>query len=233
MTIAASTIVDRAGTILQDTTSVRWPVAELVKWFNDAQREVVLLKPEASVTNTTLSLTQLSTKQSLPSVGIRLIDVIRNMGSAGSTPGSAIRLVMREIMDSQRPNWHTETAASVKHFMFDSRDPKNFYVYPAPSAALYVELIYSVAPTEVTESAGAAVGNLALDDVYANCILDYILYRAYSKDSEYAGNANRASAHYQAFSNSVGVRTTTDIDRSPNMHSPHNPNNPIQARGGA
>jgi hypothetical protein len=38
-----------------------------------------------------------------------------------------------------------------------------------------------------------------LPDIYGNVLADYILYRAYTKDSEYAGNAQRAQAHYAAF----------------------------------
>lgn len=211
MTIAASAILSRVTTILQDTTSVRWPMSELTMWFNDAQRAVVLLKPDASVAHTTLQLAASNTKQSLPATAIRLIDVVRNMGASGTTPGTAIRQVTREILDAQRPDWHTETAAaSVKHYMFDPRNPKNFYVYPQPSSAFYLEVVYSIAPTEVTENAGTVTGNLALDDIYANAIVDYVLYRAYTKDADYAGNAQRAVAHYEAFSGAIGARNTTD-----------------------
>lgn len=230
MAIAASTIISRVETVLQDTTNVRWPKAELVQWFNDGQREIVLFKPESSVTNTTLSLTTNNTKQTLPSNAIRLIDVIRNMGSGGATPGRSVRLVNREVLDAQRPTWHSETGAAVLHYMFDARDPRTFYVYPAPASTLHLELVYSVAPTDVTESGGVVSGNLALDDIYANAVVDFILYRAYTKDSEYAGNANRAVAHYTAFANSIGIRTKTDLDRSPNANSVGNPNYPAQAK---
>lgn len=231
MAITSYSIITRAGTILQDTTNVRWPLTELVQWFNDGQREIALLKPEASVTNTTLQLTSGNTKQTLPSAAIRLIDVVRNMGTDGDTPGSAVRLVMREVLDAQRPNWHSEAGApTIKHFMFDKRDPKTFYVYPKPSSGVYLELVYSVSPTDVTESNGAVSGNLSLDDIYSNAVLDYVLYRAYSKDAEYAANAERAVAHYQAFAASIGARTTTDAGSNPNANSVFNPNNPVQAK---
>lgn len=230
MAIAAQTIIDRAETILQDTTNIRWPASELVQWFNDAQREIVNFKPESSVTNTVLQLAQ-DTKQTLPSAAIRLIDVVRNMGS-GSTPGSAVRLVMREVLDAQRPDWHTEAGATtIRHYIFDARNPKNFYVYPKPSTGtVNLEVVYSVAPTDVTESGGTVSGNLALDDIYSNAVLDFILYRAYSKDAEYAQNAQRAAAHFQQFTTSVGARTATDGAVNPNANSVWNPANPMQAK---
>ena len=41
-------LVSRAQTLLQDTTSVRWPVLELQSWLNDSYRETVNLRPDAN-----------------------------------------------------------------------------------------------------------------------------------------------------------------------------------------
>ena len=51
---------------------------------------------------------------------------------------------------------------------------------------------------------------------------DYVLYRAYTKDSEYAGNAARAQAHYAAFANALGVEIKATVAVAPNPVS--NPN---------
>ena len=56
MTTAAQSIIRRVVETLQDTTSVRWPVAELVRYLNDGQREVVLYRPDSMVTNATVTL---------------------------------------------------------------------------------------------------------------------------------------------------------------------------------
>lgn len=58
---------------------------------------------------------------------------------------------------------------------------------------------------------------IKLDDIYANVILDYILYRAYSKDAEYAANATRASLHYQAFTSALGAKTQVDAGNDPRL----------------
>jgi hypothetical protein len=68
-----------------------------------------------------------------------------------------------------------------------------------------VELVYSSYPTDITEPADGALytavtGNISVPDIYANTLVDYVLYRAYTKDAEFAGNAQRATAHYGAFS---------------------------------
>lgn len=204
-TITAQAIIDKAEIILQDTTNVRWPAEELLSWLNDGQREIVLRKPDSYVENEN-QICVAGTKQSIPSDAIMLIDVVRNMGTNGTTPGRAVTPIDRKILDDQRPNWHTESGvAEVKHFSFDDRDPKHFYVYPPqPSSAFgYLELICSTSPPDV-----AAIGNaITLDDVYSNPLLDYILYRAYSKDAALSPTApQRAVSHYSAFLASLGIK---------------------------
>ena len=50
-TTKAVDILDRASIILQDNTNVRFPNQELLKFFNDAQKEVVLHRPDANMQN--------------------------------------------------------------------------------------------------------------------------------------------------------------------------------------
>lgn len=236
MPIAAQSIVRRCVETLQDTTSIRWPVAELVRYLNDGQREIIVHRPDAMVTNASHSLSA-GSRQALPSNGTKLIEVVRN--SSGSK--RAIRLCSREILDSQVPGWHNLSGVTeIVHFMFDPRDPKTFYVYPpAANSGASVDLVYSALPTDITEPAAgtdytAISGNISVPDIYGNVLQDYILYRAYMKDSAYAGNANRATAHYAAFANALGIEIKATVGVAPT--SPGNPNHPAAsaaAMGGA
>ena len=229
-TTQVNALVARASTLIQDATNVRWPIPELVGWLNDGQREVALNKPEASVKNVSVALIAGSTKQTLPADAVLLIDVVRNTGSGGSSPGTAVRLTDREVLDAQRPSWHSDanTVGYIQHYTYDTRDPKNFYVYPkAPDGWWQIEVVYSSSPQDAVTG-----GVISIDDTYANALLDYILYRAYSKDAEYAGNANLAVAHYTAFANSLGIKTQNDMSRNPNAvgaTTGFNPNVPRRA----
>jgi hypothetical protein len=51
---------------------------------------------------------------------------------------------------------------------------------------------------------------IGIDDIYANALLDFILYRAYNKDAEFAGNATRAQVHMMGFASSLGVKSKID-----------------------
>jgi hypothetical protein len=205
-------ILDRAGIILQDNTNVRFPKAELLKFFNDAQKEVVLHRPDAAMVNTAFDCST-GSKQTLPSAALRLIEVVRNVA------GRAITQVQRRILDETLPNWHETPAGTngIEHFVYDPADPKNFYVYPKAATGTHsLEIVYSSAPSEIVISNFTSDTTvIALDDVYGNCILDYVLYRSYQKDSEFAGNAQRAMMHYQSFANALGVKTQADGATTP------------------
>lgn len=222
MTVTVQSVVDRAQTVLQDTTGVRWPVvAELVLWVNDAQREIALLKPDASAVNATVTLAT-GTKQAIPSAGNRLLGVVRNMSAAsGGTGKRAVRLVDRAVLDSQTPDWHDPTVtgsaahtAVVKHFIYDETNPRNFYVYPGVAGNAYLEILYSSNPVTVAQS-----GNLSIPDIFANAVMNYVLYMAYMKDAEYASNAQRASSHFQLFVTSVTGKAQVDTIINPNAAS--------------
>ncbi len=222
-TITAQNLIDRAAKILNDAANVRWGQQDLVAYLNDGQRETVLLKPEACVTNASVKLTPSSTKQTLPTGAIQLIDVVRNMGAAGTTPGKAIRVVDRGLMDAQNPDWHSDPAdatAGIYEFMFDQRDPKHYYVYPqAPATDWFVELVQSSNPVDLPSGLvdGSNTGVISLDDVYANGLLNYMLHRTFLKQSEVGDNAHSAVAYYQAFAATLGVKTQNDAARSPNI----------------
>lgn len=243
MTILAQSVIRRAVETLQDNTSIRWPVGELVRYLNDGQREVIMHRPDARVKSASVTLSP-GTKQVLVTgagaggVGAsinpaKLIEVVNN-NSASKRP---VRLVNREILDAQMPGWHALTGVvEVLHFMFDPRDPLTFYVYPpAAASGASVNVLFGAYPTDLTEPTSgdytAVTGNVDLLDIHTNALLDYILYRAYSKDSEYAGNAQRASNCYTAFMNALGVEIKATLAVAPTTKG--NPNHPGASRSAA
>jgi len=214
MPITAQSIIRRVVDTLQDSTSIRWPVGELARYFNDGQREVVLYRPDAMVTNATHALIA-GSKQAIPATGSKLIEVVRNTASK-----NVVRMCSREILDAQQPGWHALTGTvDAVHYCYDVRDPKVFYEYPPNSGAGSVDLIHSNYPTNITEPASgdytAITGDLSLPDIYGNVIQDYILYRAYSKDADYAANGARATAAYASFANALGIEIKATVAVAP------------------
>ena len=222
MAVLVSDIVERVQAVLQDTTGVRWPVtSELLLWINDAQRELALLKPDATASTSQVTL-DTGTKQGIPNDGNRLLKVVRNVDGSGNGKRS-VRLVDGDILDSQTPDWHDSAVTGdaqhstvVKHYIYSEDDPKVYYVYPGVQSGqtVKVEIIYSKNPDDVTGTGESDYISVA--DIYSNAIMNYVLYMAYMKDSEYAGNQQRASTHYQLFTASVTAKNQLDLITSPN-----------------
>lgn len=217
-TVKVYDLVNKAQTILQDTTSTRWPQDELVGWLNDAYREIILARPDANSQSGTFSCAE-GTRQVLtnefPSA-LRLLDIVRNVGT-GSSQG-AVRLIERAILDDQRRTWHAEDpATNIEHFIFDPDLPREFMVYPPAATGAALEVVYSSVPTDhdVSVDYSTSTETIKIVDSYANAILDYMLYRAYSKDAEYAANSQRAVSHFQAMQNALGIKTKSDSAGDP------------------
>lgn len=207
MAFTAQSVLKRAVVTLLDPNAVRWPTAELVRYLNDGQRDIVLVRPDATSKTATITLAA-GARQTLPSDGAKLMEIIRN------TSGNkrAIRLVSRVVLDAQVPDWYSAKGATeIKHYMFDPREPRVFYVYPpAANTGVTVDSVYSAYPTEIAEPAAnalhtAVTGDISVADIYVNALVNYILYRAYSKDSENTLNASLAASFYQLYQNLLGV----------------------------
>lgn len=209
-------ILTRAGDILLDASFVRWTQAELLRYLNDGRRDLAIHRPDLYSVTEIVTLAG-GSKQSIPSDGFRFLNAVRNV-SASNVVGRALRIIEREMLDAQNPSWHTVSGStSLKHFMFDERVPKTFYVYPPAVAGHKLEIAYSKAPVDITDGQLASTSALENEEIYAGALLDYVLYRAFSKDAEYAANLQRASMHYNAFATALGIGNRKRIAGSPNV----------------
>ena len=225
MAITAASTIRRATDLIMDSTSVRWAANELVRFLNDGQRELAIARPDATSKTATVTLAA-GTRQNLDAMALvpapsKLIEITRNTAAASAK--KAVRLVPRQLLDAQTPGWHgLAGTVDIAHYMFDAREPKTFYVYPPAVATAQLEVVYSSLPVDVAEPADGALfsavaGNLGVPDIYGNVILDYILYRAYSKDSDFAGNAARAASHYAAFLASLDLEIKATLAVQPQI----------------
>lgn len=230
MPVEVASILQRAQTLIQDVTGVRWSLPELAGWFNDALREVALLLPSATSKSVVLPLAK-GTRQTIPDGALMLMRVPRNL-MPGSTDGDrkggrAIRLVDRSALDTQYPDWHDEGRTPfrpiVRHFVVDEAEPRAFYVYPGNDGKGLVEAVVSLDPPQV-DASGTTLASYAADfplrSIYANAVLDYVLYRAYSKDASFSENLERADAHYNAFAMALGAKTQRRAGNTPDT-APH------------
>lgn len=213
MAVTAQTIIDRVRTQLIDEDAVRWTDDELLRWLSDGQRAVVAFSAGASSTTTVKAMVA-GTRQSIPADGHMLLTIIRNLSADQVTAGRACRIVSREILDAQDSNWHNATpSATVLNYIFDPQDPTHFYVYPPNTGTGSVEMSYSVKPGEIASLSTT----LVVQEIYQTALIDYVMYRAHQKDSDYAAGQQVATGYYQAFLAYMGQGEGSQLASNPNL----------------
>jgi hypothetical protein len=230
MTIAAQNIIKDAQIILQDVAGRRWSVSELVGWLNAGLRELTMRSPMSTSKTVQLQLVA-GTQQVLPDEYASILRVLRNVKpfGVGFKGGASITAVSRELMDLQVPDWHnpdrTRAKSVVRHIIDDPTEPQSFYVYPLHDGTGWIEcmvarVIPPVAPDQANGNKDSLTNYTALiplNAIYQSALLDYLLYRAFSKDGD-GGSAERAAAHLALFNAVVDRKLATDL--AMNVHNP-------------
>lgn len=208
--ITSNEILLRVNNLLNDSGFIRWPKQELLDYLNDGQRAIVLRRPDAFTSDVDDYSCVAGTKQALPADALRLIDIPRNAS------GRAIRGPFdRAVLDDNYPEWYAgNTATQAELFIYDERNPKTFYLYPGVVVSTILTVVYSKAPPTITMATNDASELISLDDIYVNAIIEWIMYRCYMKDAEYAANPNKSMMHQNAFKTQLGEKNQTDQSMS-------------------
>ncbi len=217
MTTTAGDIKNFASFQGRDTDLIVFDAAAWYRFINDAQRIIAMLRPDAKSVTENISLALNTSKQTIPAGRTRLLQLIRNMGTGGATPGKGIRGPIRhEAMDAIKPDWHTtgSTTGVTEYVYNELTNPKAFYVYPHQTATWYVEGVFGGVPTAV-----AADGDsIDLDDIYAPAVVEWCLYRAWGGDDVRSPNYQRAMDARSSFYAMIGAKVGADLAMSPQLH---------------
>lgn len=222
-------IFAEAAVILNDEEYVRWPLPELCTWLNEGVKAIILAKPSAYSHSRIIPL-QTGTLQNVPVAGnptpLLMVRAVRNLLSTASPRegGRIITPTNHETLDAQLPFWHdrrhVQWRKEVRHVIYDEDNPLEFYVYPGNDGTGLIEAILSELPPPLVASGSPDVlasyqGDIGLPEPYSVPLLDYVLFRSFSKD-DLEGSAGRALAHYQAFAAAIGLKIQVEGATSPN-----------------
>ncbi|MDR2076903.1 MAG: hypothetical protein LBP61_08265 [Desulfovibrio sp.] len=211
----AGEILKRARDDLQDAEGVRFTTEMLLEWLSDAQRALVLLRPDAGAVIRTVRLSRGSTLQSLPADGVRFLGVLRNMEPGeGETflPGRAVALTTLEALNAGVPLWHSQGESRVVYeYAPDETTPSHFWVSPPPAENVWVEIKYALNPPELT----GEDREITVFATFAEPLREYVLYRAYSRNDQPIDYQGRANLHLQRFFTSIGEEAKARLYSSP------------------
>lgn len=223
MATLASEILSKAAIQLVDPDHTRWPLAELLGWLNQSQRVIVAAKPSAYSASRVLAL-DAGAMQRLPATHeppiMALIRVTRNITSDVAdwprVAGHAVRMTSAEALDSADPDWQCRTtSALVRQAAYDAASPHEFIVYPPNDGTGRVEVIVSLLPPTIEPTAANSTAitdfarPIALGAEYEPALLDYILFRAFSKD-DMTAVPMKAQMHIQLLSQFLGAKVAAE-----------------------
>jgi len=202
MATKVRSILNRAALLLNDNEFIRWEESELVAWLNDGQKAIATAPAtDAYIIRGDITTVEGSV-QSLPLDAIRLIDVVKN-----ASDGSAIHQTDYAMVDMLAPAWRAQTPVAIaENYFFDERTPLEFELFPPVTAGNLIEVVYGAQPDEVGVN-----DNILVKDLYSDALINYIMYRALSKDTEDASpELGRATAFYRAYLLATGQKAGAD-----------------------
>jgi hypothetical protein len=207
-TILASAIIDKVEADLEDSSNTTWSATTHLANLNEAMKKIVFYKPDTYIVRSAVALVA-GCKQALAVGETGLLEITRNMGSDGLTPGNVITLIEKAVMDAVLPSWMTVTTAAgaCLHYMYDTKDPRVFYVYPGrTSSAWYVEMARWSTPINI--ASGEAI---TLDDSYEDTIMKFMKARAWEKKRQ-----DLYGAYLRLFLEDLGIRDQREVNDDPN-----------------
>lgn len=195
-------IVRDAQTTLQDDGE-RWPAKELVGYVDDALKAILTYRPELFAVEEDYTPVP-GARQVLPPEVARLLDVPCN--ATGSM--RAITLADETLLRASRSKWRTATQGEFLHFTLTISEPRVFNLYPPPGpnplpVRVLVARYPAPLPEPTTTDHSGVTGELPILPEWAISIYHYVLFRAYSKDAEFASNAAMAANHFQIFNTTL------------------------------
>ena len=196
--MTALELLEQVSRELQDTERVRWPLTELAAYVDVGQLHIMTKAPHAACVERTLTLAE-GSRQSVPADCMGMLEALCN----AEGKQRAISQVARADMDAARPNWErTAPGREVVHVVQDARTPTRFQVWPPAREGARIRVLLALRPVPVGAD---AAGALTLREEFHEALRHYVLYRAWSKDAEFASNAQLATAHLQACYEALGV----------------------------
>jgi hypothetical protein len=208
---------------LVDQGGVFWTEAEMLNYISLGYAAIITARPDANSILVTHDCVA-GAIQEIPTTydGAQLLAVRRNMikttvdGVTTYSSGKIPRLISGDLADSIMPTWFTAPAnadGQIDEYIYDDRTPNTFYVYPNATANTALELLLSVLPAKHVDP---TTETIAINTRYISPLLDYVMFRAYIRDSKDTHSKQMADGYLQRFNSAMGTKVTVDAQVQPN-----------------
>jgi len=208
--LAASVILDGASLTLLDVSRVTWTEAELLGYLNEALRSTANVKPDLIPVEQAIPLVA-GMEQELPEGGIALINITRN--ALGTE--RVVTEVDQQLLAEVSRFWPAGTRETmVEHFTVHPTAPRKFNVFPPNDGTGEVMALYGIEPPTLT----AAADILPVLDTYQHALTQFVLSRAYAKNTKRQDLVKEAAA-MQNWARAIGGKAQAQVAISPKVAS--------------
>lgn len=189
-------VITQARVLINDDNVLmpeRYSDTELLGFVNQAIKRAAMVRPDLFIISNEITPTADQVEQELPTSVTRIMEVHRVVG------GGAIGEVDKETMDRSAPDWTIEDSGTPVNWMRHPRNPRRYFLYPAPSTGTEISVEYIEVPSDYGLS-----DTMILADSYRSAIVDCVVYLAEVVDNE-SVETERAKAFYTSFLQSLGA----------------------------
>lgn len=195
MPTTVKTLIDRISRDLIDVRNVRWSRGELMDFLNDAIAAIVLRRPDLSRATSKVPAATNTVALPVDAYQILAVNHINNI---------AAQYVDINKLNQLYPDWRTTSGVPVC-WTRNELDETTLFLYPSPESRVDVEVVYSRTLKVSQES-----DSFPLSPMYEGVVGDFVMYRAYNKDSQNPAEGQKAQLHFQAFAMALGDKTAAD-----------------------
>lgn len=214
MSALAADVLARVRAITMDAGGTFWGNYVTQTWLNEGRKLYVTMKPDDGAAVTEVAV-QAGAMQTIPDNALAFIKAIRNVG------GPAVRVADISDIEAYAPTWMDATGPWVKHFMFDDKLLRNFWIYPNPTTRnprLQIACSFEPIPCDIylpSNQINSAAKHTTVDVPNDAALVDYILARQYQQQGE--GEAQqRAANHMTVFYKLLGLTKEAELYVNPN-----------------
>lgn len=191
-------------TLRDPLPGITWLDSDLLRFLNNARRNVVVLRPELLTLRAAIPMVA-GVLQAIPAAGTVLFKLDHNV------TGRRLRLVDAAMLDTALAAWPGVTAtAEVQEYATDTKDRKRFLVYPPNTGAGSVIALYGITPTPLVLSTEA----LGLDDEFEPALRELMLAEAFGFITP-KQDLNRIAMHRKNAESLLGINEKSEADKKP------------------
>lgn len=173
-------VFDRVKRIFGDESAVQLTDADIIRWINDAQREIVMHSQNLLEKIGTINTVEGQDEYAFPADLL----ILRSIRYKNDSMQSYSSLQFRSLQDFDTyiNGWDGSFYGTNDPLVYTTYE-NTIYVFPTPNVSTTsgLKVLYSRKPVDVTDS----LDPLDLPEAYHNAVVKYCLTRAYEMDEDY------------------------------------------------